>query len=158
MRKFVAISSVLAVILSLFILSTFVGSTSPAVAADEAKAAGPTVVEEDMHEFMEYLFQPTYQRLSQQMAIKEKDRAVWKQIKSDSLILAEGGNLTMMRGGKDSPDWNKFCAEVRNHGGELYKAAKKKDTAAAQTHYLAMIEQCNACHKVHAGGEHMLKP
>jgi hypothetical protein len=158
MRSFVATMSVLGVLMALFVFSNMANTSAPVVAADDAKAAGPAPVEDDMHEFMEYLFEPAYKRLQQQMAVKEKDRAVWKQIKSDSLILAEGGNLTMMRGGNDSADWAKYCIQVRDLGGQLYKAAKAKDAAGAQKHYVAMIESCNACHKEHAGGEHQLKP
>ena len=157
MRKLVVISSVLGLVLALFALSNL-SATRPAVAADEAQAAAPAPVEEDMHEFMEYVFQPTFKRLQQQMALEEKDRAAWKQIKSDSLILAEGGNLTMMRGGNDGADWNEYCRKVRYLGGALYKSAKLRDAGAARQHYVAMIEQCNACHKTYAGGEHQLEP
>jgi hypothetical protein len=107
MHKFVATLSILGFLTALFVFSNMSSTTAPAVAADDAKAAAAAPVEDDMHEFMEYVFEPTFKRLQQQMAVKEKDRAVWKQIKSDSLILAEGGNLTMMRGGKDSADWTK---------------------------------------------------
>ena len=52
MRKFVAVSSLLGMLLVLFVASSFLQTTQPAVAADEAKAAKQVAVEEDMHEFM----------------------------------------------------------------------------------------------------------
>ena len=86
-------------------------STTAAAQADKQKSAAP--VEDDMHEFMEYVFEPTYLRLKEQMAVEKKDRPVWKKIKSDALILAEGGNLTLMRDANDSPEWAEYCASVR---------------------------------------------
>ena len=161
MQKFVAVLSVMGVLFLTAVTVVPLGSTSTQVAAAEnekEKPSGLVPVEEDMHEFMEYVFQPTYRRLKQQMAQKNKNRPVWKQIKSDALILAEASNLTMIRGSKNSPDWNRYSVKVRDLGGQLYRAAKKGDDAAAQQHYRAMLTKCNACHKKFAGGKHQLKP
>lgn len=116
-------------------------------------------VEDDMHEFMEYVFQPTYKRLKESMSASEKGNGIWKSIKSDSLILAEGGNLLLIRGPKsDTKDWNKYSTSVRDFGGQLYRAAKKKDNTESQKVYRTMIQNCNACHQLFADGEHQLKP
>ena len=116
-------------------------------------------VEGDMHEFMEYVFQPTYKRLKESMAIPEKDNAAWKSIKSDSLILAEGGNLLLFRGqDSESQNWNKHASTIRKLGGQLYQAAKQKNQADSQTAYRAMIQNCNACHQDFADGEYQLSP
>jgi hypothetical protein len=136
----------------------FDSQPSSKAAAQISKDAASTPVEDDMHEFMEYVFEPTYLRLKEQMAVEKKDRQVWKKIKSDALILAEGGNLTLMRGANDSPEWAKYCSSVRDLGGQLYQAGKKNDAEAARKHYTAMLVQCNACHKKFAGGKHQLKP
>ncbi|MCO8123362.1 cytochrome c [Stieleria sp. TO1_6] len=116
-------------------------------------------VEGDMHEFMEYVFQPTYKRLKESMAISEKDNANWKSIKSDSLILAEGGNLLLFRGSaSESQDWNQHATTVRKFGGQLYQAAKQKNQADSEVAYRTMIQNCNACHQDFADGEHQLAP
>lgn len=131
-----------------------------AVGAAEAgdKAAG-VPVEPDMHEFMEYVFQPTYKRLKAEMASEPDGNAGWKAIKSDALILAEGGNLLLIRQpDEDRKDWMRHSVEVRDLGGQLYRAAKSKDYTAARRHYEAMLTKCNACHQQFAGGEHQLKP
>ena len=84
-------------------------------------------VEPSPHEFMEYVFQPTYRRLKKSIAADEAD---WGAIKSDSLILAEGGNLLLLRGPeKDRDSWIELAQQVRKTGGDLYHAAKKKDVA-----------------------------
>ncbi|MCA9246534.1 MAG: cytochrome c [Planctomycetales bacterium] len=119
----------------------------------------PTPVESDMHEFMEYVFQPPYKRLRQAMAEESKDSGVWKSIKSDSLILAEAGNLLLIRVSKDQADeWAKHSAQVRALAADLYRAAKQKDATAAQKSYRAMLVQCNHCHDHFADGEHQLTP
>ncbi len=116
-------------------------------------------VEGDMHEFMEYVFQPTYKRLKESMAMSEKDNAAWKRIKSDSLILAEGGNLLLFRGqDSESQDWNKHATTVRKFGGQLYQAAKQKNQADSENAYRTMIQHCNACHQDFADGEYQLAP
>lgn len=128
-----------------------------APAAEKKDAAEP--VESDMHEFMEYVFQPTFKRLKPVMAAAPADNTGWKAIKADALILAEGGNLLLIRQRKDGvEDWVKHSVQVRDFGGQLYRAAKAKDYANARKQYESMVQNCNACHQQFAGGEHILTP
>jgi hypothetical protein len=130
-----------------------------AAAEPAAETAKPEPVESDMHEFMEYQFQPVYLRLKTSLAQAPADRAGWKGVKSDSLILAEGGNLLLLREpDADAAEWDRYSVEVRQHGGEVYKAAKASDYANARKHYEAMLVSCNACHTRFADGKHQLKP
>lgn len=132
--------------------------THAAVAAT-ADDAATEPVESDMHEFMEYIFQPTFRRLKPAMASEPTEKSVWKAIKSDALILAEGGNLLLDRQPEDDrADWVKHSVQVREFGGQLYRAAKAKDYATARSHYESMTQNCNACHHQFAGGEHILAP
>lgn len=134
-------------------------STQHVFAANKAAAPAPEAVEDDMHEFMEYVFQPSYKRLKPAMAAAPADNSGWKAIKAESLLLAEGGNLIMLRTpDKGAADWNKLSAEVRSHGKALYAAGRKKDFETARTAYMAMLKSCNQCHKQFANGEHQLKP
>ncbi|QDU95244.1 hypothetical protein [Lignipirellula cremea] len=146
--------------LAVYALSQAVPVSSRAHAAEpKADAAVPQAVEGDMHEFMEYVFQPTYKRLKQSMAAAPADNTGWKGIKSDSLILAEGGNLLLFRGPAETPAaWAETSTAVRDLGGKLYQAAKKKDFESASQHYRAMLTQCNRCHTEFANGEHQLTP
>lgn len=124
---------------------------------DEATNAEP--VESDMHEFMEYVFQPTFKRLQPAMSAEPTDHQGWKSIKADSLILAEGGNLLLIRQPEEGAnDWAKHSVQVRDFGGELYRAAKTKDYPLARKNYESMVESCNACHQQFAHGEHILTP
>jgi hypothetical protein len=118
-----------------------------------------TPVEESMHEFMEYVFQPTYLRLKQSMAAAPADNKGWKAIKSDSLILAESCNLLFSRApGEHGEDWIGHAKASKEHGAKLYGAARAKDFEAATAAYKTMLDSCNACHKQFENGKHILTP
>jgi len=128
-------------------------------AQSPAPKSQPQPVEKDMHEFMEYAFEPGYKRLKPLMANPPTNNAGWKGIKADSLSLAEGGNLLLARIPKeDAEKWIEWSSAVRASGGELYQAAKKKDFDAASRHYKTLLTKCNACHTHFANGEHQLSP
>lgn len=128
-------------------------------AAEEPAAEALEPVEADMHEFMEYEFEPVFKRLKPAMAEDQSAGPNWKLIKSDALILAEGGNLLLMRGPKEeAAKWAEHSRTLRVLGGKLYRAAKAKDFPAARDQYAAMVKNCNACHNDFAGGEHQLTP
>ena len=134
-------------------------STQTLAGPDSKKSQAGVPVEPDMHEFMEYVFQPTYKRLKQSIATEPENRKAWKSIKSDALILAEGGNLLLLHEPKDNgASWNTHSVNVRKEGGLLYKAAKVRDFKVARKHYEAMMKNCNACHQDFADGEHQLAP
>jgi hypothetical protein len=136
--------------------SSLASATQPVNLEDDGELVP---VEEDMHEFMEYVFQPTYKRLKVSMATAPADNAGWKAIKADSLSLAEAANLIIMRPpGEDAKDWNKYSVDVRNHGKEFYTSARAKDFASATKHYKAMLNSCNDCHKQFEDGKHILTP
>lgn len=151
----VLLSLTAAIALGLFWSAT---SSTQALASAEEKGA-PAAVESDMHEFMEYVYQPTFKRLKAAMASEPANNQAWKTIKADSLILAESGNLLLFRKPtEDVSDWVQHSVQTRDFGGKLYRAAKAKDYKTAQENYVAMIKNCNACHHQFAGGEHILEP
>ncbi len=135
-------------------------SSAAWAAANTTAADGEIVpVEESMHEFMEYVFQPTYKRLKVTMATAPADNAGWKAIKADSLVLAESCNLLLGRKPEENAaDWVKHAEASRTDGAALYKAAKEKNFDAATTAYKSMLNNCNACHKQFEEGRHILQP
>lgn len=117
------------------------------------------IVEDSMHEFMEYVFQPTYKRLKVSMATEPTNRNGWKAIKSDSLILAESCNLLFVRApDHDVEDWNKHTVKSREDGAKLYKAAGAKQFQEATAAYKSMLDNCNTCHRQFEKGRHILTP
>ena len=132
-------------------------------AADEKNADTdshqPEVVEESMHEFMEYVFQPAYRRLKSSLENEPADNKAWKAVKSDALILAESCNLLFARlPEKDADDWARHSAKSRDEGASLYRGARKKDYAAVTQAWTKMLNNCNACHRQFENGKHILAP
>ncbi len=129
---------------------------SPLISAADGEVVP---VEDSMHEFMEYVFQPTYLRLKQSMAAAPADNKGWKAIKSDALILAESCNLLYGRKPEEhGEDWVGHATASKEQGAKLYGAAKAKDFEAATSAYKAMLNNCNACHKQFEDGKHILQP
>jgi hypothetical protein len=137
-----------------------IGRPQPARASDQASAEIKVApVETNMHELMEYVFQPTFKRLKPAMAPTQAAEPAWKAIKSDSLILAESSNLLLLHTAPKEPArWNETSAAVRDASSHLYRAARQRDFAASRKAYEQMLTSCNACHKAFAGGRHMLAP
>lgn len=124
-----------------------------------AEQAVVTAVDDDMHHFMEYVFEPNYKRLKKAMADRPGQKQVWKQIKGDALTLAECANLLMLRAPEENPgEWKKLSVAVREQGGWLYQAARKADYSQARVAYTGMLQRCNTCHQKFADGEHQLEP
>ncbi len=159
MNRKVILLSALAV--GLFLLLMRFTTTANPVRADDKPPAAPTIVpvEVTMHDFMEGVFQGPYRRLKTAMAAEPTAGPGWKTIRSEALILAEGGNLLLARKPeKDVEKWAEFSVAVRESGAQLFKAAKQKDFARSQKAYEAMLTHCNACHKHFDDGKNQLTP
>ena len=149
----------LAVGLPLFLIRF--STTSSSVRADDKPTGAGTIVPVDvnMHEFMEGVFQGPYRRLKTAMATEPTDRAGWKTIRSEALILAEGGNLLLVRKPeKDVEKWVEFSVAVRESGAELRQAARKSDFPGSRKAYEVMLKNCNDCHKLFDDGKNQLEP
>jgi hypothetical protein len=130
-----------------------------ATGADNPAKTTAVPVDITMHDFMEGVFQGPYRRLKAAIANEPKDNAGWKAVRSESLILAEGGNLLLLRKPeKDADKWAEFSTASRDAGAELFKAAKKKDFTASKKAYETMLTHCNACHKQFDNGKNQLEP
>ena len=116
-------------------------------------------VEDDVHEFMEYAFEPFFQQLKSSLAEPPAHKKAWVPVKANSLMLAENGNLLMLRApDENEDDWNRLSADLREQGKLLYQAAKKRDYEITKKHYVSFVSKCNACHEKFADGEHLQKP
>lgn len=143
--------------LCLSVIAAFpIGQTT----ADEIDTATePVPVEDDMHEFMEYVFQPTYRSLKEDISLENEKNPPWGKIKSGALILAEGGNLLLMRvPEEDADDFKKHSVNTRKYAALVYRHAGKKEFKEARQAYEKMITSCNQCHEQFEDGRHILKP
>jgi hypothetical protein len=164
-------------LLLLTITSTLVGaslfstlSQPQAEAAPEAKPGSEEpdapdltleepVALDNMHHLMEYVFEPAYKRLKEDLASEPADKAAWKDIKGDTLTLAEASNLLFHRAPEDDvAAWIELSVATRKAGNDVYQAARQRDFSAARTSYEGMLKSCNACHDKFADGDYQLKP
>ncbi|MFK8111505.1 MAG: hypothetical protein AB8B91_04870 [Rubripirellula sp.] len=146
-------------VISFVIASVWMTDATVADESSKSDSSQPVIVEDSMHEFMEYVFQPTYRRLKVAMAEAPAENKGWKAIKSDSLILAESCNLLFARvPEKDAADWNRHSAASRDAGAELYKGAREKKFEVASAAWKKMLDNCNACHRQFEDGKHILTP
>ena len=129
-------------------------------AESEAKQEAAMAFEpvDNMHHFMEYVYEPGYKGLKQVLAKKPEDRKAWKAFKNHALVIAESCALLAERGpeeAKKNQQWVKITHGVYQDAKALYKSAGKYDEA--MKHYGVMIEKCNQCHKEFADGKYQLK-
>lgn len=149
-----------AILFAITAIAVTTGYFIPRVVAEDAKPKKePVPIETNLHEFMEYVFEPTIHELRESMTPENAKSPAWGKIKSGSLILGEGGNLLLMRVPEESPeDFKTHAITMREYAGELYRHAHKKDFDAARKSYTTMIKSCNQCHQQFAGGEHLQEP
>lgn len=97
---------------------------------------------------MEYVHEPVIGDLKAAMAHAPTDDDGWEAIESSALIMAESGNLLLLRGPSEHRDlWVKASIGLREAGADLYHAAQKKDYKAARANFKLMAAQCMECHK-----------
>ncbi len=79
----------------------------------------------------------------------ETDEA-WGAVKNQAVILAESGNLLLMRQrARDSEVWLSTSRALVEAGEEALKAAEAENAAAVAEAGNQIIEACESCHEKH---------
>jgi len=117
---------------------------------------------DNMHHFMEYVFEPRYKELKQTVMMGNL-KGELKKIKSCGLTLAEAANVLMRRPPKgvaqeEKSLWVSYASDVRDQAAALYQAARKKDVVEISAAYRQTIRKCNLCHQKFAEGKYQLDP
>lgn len=99
---------------------------------------------------MEGMADPNTRALGKLLTAKPKDAEAWKFARGQALLLAETGNLLLMRppkakGGEDA--WVTHAAELRENATALARAAAAKDYLQARASLAATANACNRCHQ-----------
>lgn len=72
----------------------------------------------------------------------------WAALQHSAMVLAESGNLLMMRGrSKDRNDWLRDSKILVDVGAAAYKAAREKDANALKALDTSLDAACLTCHK-----------
>lgn len=106
---------------------------------------------DNMHHFMEYIYEPVHDRLKEAVKKEPADKKGWSALKSDSLILAESSILLADRApAKEDPaTWVKSSKTTYAGASALYQAARKKDFEGVKKGYAAMLDGCKQCHEAY---------
>lgn len=78
-----------------------------------------------------------------------KDDQAWVTLRNNAVILAESGNLLMMRP-KDNGDWMKYSRMLVDAGAFAVKAAEAKDLSKFDEVADQATRACETCHDQYA--------
>lgn len=99
---------------------------------------------------MEGLADPNTQALGKLLANKPKDAEAWAFARGQALLLAEAGNLLLMRPPRNKAGeeaWQTHAADLRDQATGLARAAAAKDYLQARTALAGVGNACNRCHQ-----------
>lgn len=99
---------------------------------------------------MEGLAGPNSRALGKLLATKPKEAEAWTFARGQALLLAETGNLLLLRppkvAGTDDA-WAANAMELRERAAALSRAAAAKDYLQARAALAAVANACNRCHQ-----------
>lgn len=121
----------------------------PAAAAPEGPPPKLEAVAETRL-LMEGLHQPNMQGLARLLKEKPTTAEDWMFARGQALIIAESGNLLMLRPPRAAvarDTWLARSAELRKNAVTLATAAGEKDYVAARAALATVANSCNRCHE-----------
>jgi hypothetical protein len=88
-----------------------------------------------------------------------KDDKEWAALERSAVLLAESGNVLMMRGhAVDQGQWMKHARMMVDAGAAAYKAARAKDVNGLTAVAEPLNASCIACHKAYRRNVHPAQP
>ncbi|VTT99901.1 hypothetical protein : Uncharacterized protein OS=Blastopirellula marina DSM 3645 GN=DSM3645_10037 PE=4 SV=1: Cytochrom_C_2 [Gemmataceae bacterium] len=122
----------------------------PAGVTIQGKAATPTpepVAETKL--LMNGLAAANLRGLGRTLRDKPTEAEAWAFARGQALLIAESGNLLMLRPPKTNgrDDWLGYSGDLRDAGDKLARAAAAKDYAKARAGLAALANVCNRCHQ-----------
>jgi hypothetical protein len=98
---------------------------------------------------MEGLAKPNFDGLVKGLGEKPAEAEAWAFARGQALLVAESGNLLMMRPPRDraaQDTWMQRATDLRESAARVARAAAAKDDLAARTGLAALANACNRCH------------
>ncbi|HLW68179.1 MAG TPA: hypothetical protein VKS79_22875 [Gemmataceae bacterium] len=98
---------------------------------------------------MEGMVHPNFQALEKTLKGNDIDKESWTFARGQSLLIAEAGNLLMLRppnnAGQDS--WMKDAMELRTSATELARVVSTQNRLQSRTSLVLLSNTCNNCHQ-----------
>lgn len=99
---------------------------------------------------MDGIAKPNFDGLGRTLKDRPADAEGWGFARGQALLIAETGNLLLMRPPKTRPAqdaWMARAADLRAAGTRLARAAAEKDYVGARAGVAAVTNACNRCHE-----------
>lgn len=98
---------------------------------------------------MEGMTNANYLGLEKILKSNEIDKDHWTFARGQALLIAESGNLLMMRPPRNSGQdaWMKAAAELRESATQLARAVTSQDVERSRLALVTMSNTCNNCHQ-----------
>jgi len=134
-----------------FLLAAAAGLALAGPAAPQAQVASaprPQAVAETRL-LMEAINLPNFKGLESLLGKKPADVEAWAFARGQALLIAENGNLLMLRPprGQGRQAWLDRAAELRDAATDLARAAASRDYPRSRAGLTALAKTCNRCHQ-----------
>jgi hypothetical protein len=98
---------------------------------------------------MEGLLQANFRGLERNLAEKPAEAAAWGFARGQALLIAEGGNLLMLRPprGSGQDQWFERATELRESAARLARQAAGQNYDGSRAALVGVAEACNRCHQ-----------
>jgi hypothetical protein len=98
---------------------------------------------------MEGLNQSNFRGLDRLLNKRPENVETWAFIRGQSLLVAETGNLLMLRPPRNqgAAAWNRHSAELRTSATDLARHAARQDYPRARLALVQLATSCNRCHQ-----------
>lgn len=112
-----------------------------------AKAAPKPEPVAETRLLMEGLAASNLRGLGKLLRDKPAEAEAWGFARGQALLIAETGNLLLLRPPRSGQDtWAGHAADLRDAGGKLARAAAEKDYPKSRAGLAAVANVCNRCH------------
>ncbi len=98
---------------------------------------------------MEALAQPNFRALGEQLGQSPTELEAWKFARGQALLLAELGNLLLLRPPRNQgeADWLKQAVDLRECATELARRLAAQDYVQSRAALAQVANSCNRCHR-----------
>jgi hypothetical protein len=128
-----------------------IGIALPAGAQErKAPAVTPKLVSvAETKLIMEGLTMPNYRGLADRLENKPAKAEGWTVVRGQALLIAESGNLLMLRPPKNQGQdaWMRHATDLRESGTELARQAANRDYEKTRAALGDLTNKCNRCHQ-----------
>ena len=97
---------------------------------------------------MDGIAHPNYQGLERILKNKPKNAEAWKYARGQAILIAEAGNLLLLRPPKNQGAklWSQRSVELREASTQLARSLAKQNFATSQLDFKLVANVCNRCH------------